>query len=343
MKITTIGLDLAKNVFQVHGADAAGKSVLRKKLRRDKVMAFFANMEPCLIGMEACGSAHHWARQLQNLGHEVKLISPQFVKPYVKSNKHDAADAEAICEAVTRPTMRFVPIKNVEQQAMLSIHRAREGFIVDRTATSNRIRGLLAEFGLIIPQGINQVRTKVLELIEDATIELPGIFRRLIAQLLEHFNWLDQQIATLEDQIKVWHRQNDDSQRLAEIPGIGMITATALIATIGDAQNFKSGRELAAWVGLVPRQHSTGGKQTLLGISKRGDGYLRKLLVHGARAVAYHIGRKTDPDLWLKKLIERRPMNVAVVAQANKTVRIVWALLVHGREFRPDYAAKPAA
>ena len=343
MKITTIGLDLAKNVFQVHGASADGKPVLRKKLRRDQVMVFFANMEPCLIGMEACGSAYHWARQLQSLGHEVRLISPQFVKPYVKSNKHDAADAEAICEAVTRPTMRFVPIKNVEQQAMLSVHRAREGFIGDRTATGNRIRGLLAEFGLIIPQGIHHLRTRVPELIEDGTIELPGLFRRLIDQLLEHLNWLDQQIDILEEQIKVWHRQNDDSQRLAQIPGIGVITATAMVATIGDARNFKSGRELAAWVGLVPRQHSTGGKQTLLGISKRGDAYLRKLLVHGARSVAYHIGRKTDPDLWLKKLIERRPMNVAVVAQANKTVRIVWALLVHGREFRPDYAAKAAA
>ncbi|MFW8567343.1 IS110 family transposase [Orrella sp. 11846] len=343
MKITTIGLDLAKNVFQVHGADTDGKLVLRKKLRRDQVMVFFANLEPCLIGMEACGSAHHWARQLQSLGHEVRLISPQFVKPYVKSNKHDAADAEAICEAVTRPTMRFVPIKNVEQQAMLSIHRAREGFIGDRTATGNRIRGLLAEFGLIVPQGIHHLRTRVPEFIEDGTIELPGLFRRLIDQLLEHLNWLDQQIDILEEQIKVWHRQNDDSQRLAQIPGIGMITATAMVATIGDARNFRSGRELAAWVGLVPRQHSTGGKQTLLGISKRGDAYLRKLLVHGARAVAYHIGRKTDPDLWLKKLIERRPMNVAVVAQANKTVRIVWALLVHGREFRPDYAKKTAA
>ena len=343
MKITTIGLDLAKNVFQIHGANINGKPVLRKKLRRDQMMAFFANLEPCLIGMEACGSAHHWARQLQSLGHEVRLISPQFVKPYVKSNKHDMADAEAICEAVTRPTMRFVPIKNVEQQAMLSIHRAREGFIGDRTATGNRIRGLLAEFGLIIPQGIHHLRTRVPELIEDGTIELPGLFRRLIDQLLEHLNWLDQQIDVLEEQIKVWHRQNDDSQRLAQIPGIGMITATAMVATIGDARNFKSGRELAAWVGLVPRQHSTGGKQTLLGISKRGDAYLRKLLVHGARSIAYHIGRKTNPDLWLKKLIERRPMNVAVVAQANKTVRIIWALLAHGREFRPDYAAKTAA
>jgi len=246
-------------------------------------MKYFTKLEPCVIGMEACGSAHYWARQLQSLGHEVRLISPQFVKPYVKSNKHDVADAEAICEAVSRPTMRFVPIKNVEQQAMLSLHRAREGFVGDRTATVNRIRGLMAEFGLIIPQGIGYVRSRVPELLEDATHELPGMFRALIDRLLDHLKCLDQQIEAIETQIKVWHKNNADSQRLEEIPGIGPITATALIATIGHARNFKNGLELAAWIGLVPKQHSTGGKQTLLGISKRGDGYLRKLLVHGAR------------------------------------------------------------
>ena len=343
MKITTIGIDLAKNVLQIHGADERGKPVVRKQLKRDKVMAFFANMEPCVIGMEACGSAHHWARQLQSLGHEVKLISPQFVKPFVKTNKHDVADAEAICEAVSRPTMRFVPIKNVEQQAMLSLHRAREGFIVDRTATANRIRGLMAEYGLILPQGIGHVRSKVPELIEDATNELPGMFRRLIDQLLNHLRWLDEQIEMIEKEIHAWHRNNVDSQRLEQVPGIGVIIATAMIAMIGDARNFKNGRELAAWIGLVPRQHSTGGKQTLLGISKRGDAYLRKLLIHGARALAYHAGRKANPDHWLNKLINRRNMNVAVVAQANKTARIVWAMLAHGRDFRPDYASKAPA
>lgn len=343
MKITTIGIDLAKNVLQVHGADARGKPVLRKPLKRDKVTAFFANLEPCLIGMEACGSAHYWARQLQSLGHEVRLISPQFVKPYVKTNKHDMADAKAICEAVTRPTMRFVPIKNVEQQAMLSLHRAREGFVGDRTATANRIRGLMTEFGLTIPQGIGHVRCKVPELIEDATNELPGMFRGLIDQLLEHLKWLDKQIEKIEIQISTWHRNNADSQRLAEIPGIGVITATALVAMIGDASNFKSGRELAAWIGLVPRQHSSGGKQTLLGISKRGDAYLRRLLVHGARALAYYARKRADSKNWLYKLISRKHMNVAIVAQVNKTARIVWALLAHGHEFRPDYALKAAA
>jgi len=343
MKITTIGIDLAKNVLQIHGADERGKPVVRKQLKRDKVMAFFANMEPCVIGMEACGSAHHWARQLQSLGHEVKLISPQFVKPFVKTNKHDVADAEAICEAVSRPTMRFVPIKNVEQQAMLSLHRAREGFIGDRTATANRIRGLMAEYGLILPQGIGHVRSKVPELIEDATNELPGMFRRLIDQLLNHLRWLAEQIEMIEKEIHAWHRNNVDSQRLEQVPGIGVIIATAMIAMIGDARNFKNGRELAAWIGLVPRQHSTGGKQTLLGISKRGDAYLRKLLIHGTRALAYHAGRKANPDHWLNKLINRRNMNVAVVAQANKTARIVWAMLAHGRDFRPDYASKAPA
>jgi transposase len=343
MKTTTIGIDLAKNVLQVHGADANGKPAIRKQLKRREVMAFFANMEPCLIGMEACGSSHHWARQLQSLGHEVKLISPQFVKPYVKTNKSDVADAEAICEAVSRPTMRFVPIKNVEQQAMLSLHRAREGFIGDRTATANRIRGLMAEFGLIIPQGIGHIRSKIPELIEDATNQLPGMFRALIDQLIDHLKWLDQQIQAIETQIKTWHKNNADSQRLAEIPGIGVTIATALIAMIGDARNFKSGRELAAWIGLVPRQHSTGGKQTLLGISKRGDAYLRKQMIHGARSLAYHTGRKADPGNWLNKLINRRHINVAVVAQANKTARIVWAMLAHGREFRVDYALKTAA
>lgn len=343
MKITTIGIDLAKNVLQIHGADANGKPVLRKQLKRNEVMKYFANVEPCLIGMEACGSAHYWARQLQSLGHELKLIAPQFVKPYVKANKHDVADAEAICEAVSRPTMRFVPIKNVEHQAMLSLHRAREGFIGDRTATANRIRGLMAEFGLIIPQGIGHVRSKVPDLIEDATNELPGMFRVLVDQLLAHLKWLDMQIDQIENQINAWHRSNADSQRLEEIPGIGPIIATALIATIGNARNFKNGRQLAAWIGLVPRQHSTGGKQTLLGISKRGDAYLRRLLIHGARSIAYYAQKKANPTTWLNKLIARKNFNVAAVAQANKTARIVWALLVHGRNFRPDYALKAAA
>jgi transposase len=343
MKITTVGIDLAKNVFQVHGADVRGKVVLRKQLRRDQITAFFANLEPCLIGMEACGSAHHWARQLQALGHTVKLIAPQFVKPYVKSNKNDVADAEAICEAVGRPTMRFVPIKSIDQQAVLSLHRARQGFIKARTAQANQIRGLLAEYGLVVPQGISYIRQRVPALIEDAASEVPGMFRALAKRLLEHLRLLDQQVDEIEAQIKAWHRSDAASQRLEQIPGIGPLTATAMAATVGDARNFKSGRELAAWLGLVPRQHSSGGKPTLLSISKRGDVYLRTLLIHGARSLAFSIGRKAPPEHWLCKLIDRRGTNIAVVAQANKTARIVWAVLFYNRSFQPGHVVGAAS
>lgn len=337
MKITTIGIDLAKNVFQVHGVDARGKTVLKKQLKRDQVARFFINLEPCVIGMEACGSAHHWGRKLQAMGHTVRLIAPQFVKPYVKSNKNDVADAEAICEAVGRPSMRFVPIKTVDQQAVLSLHRARQGFVKARTAQANQIRGLLAEYGLVVPQGIGHIRQRVPALIEDTAHELPGTFRLLIDRLLEHLKLLDQQVDEIEAQIKAWHRSNELSQRLEQIPGIGPMTATAMVATVGDARHFRSGRELAAWLGLVPRQHSSGGKPTLLGISKRGDVYLRTLLIHGARSLAYNIGKKAEPNSWLYTLINRRNQNVAVVAQANKTARIVWAVLFHNRDFRSDY------
>lgn len=342
MKITTVGIDLAKTVFQVHGADARGKVVLRKQLRRDQVTAFFANLEPCLIGLEACGSAHHWARQLQALGHAVKLIAPQFVKPYVKSNKNDVADAEAICEAVSRPTMRFVPIKSIDQQAVLSLHRARQGFIKARTAQANQIRGLLAEYGMVVPQGIGHIRQRVPALLEDAASELPSMFRALVGRLLEHLRLLDRQVDEIEVQIKVWHRSDEASQRLEQVPGIEPLTATAMVATVGDARNFESGRELAAWLGLVPRQHSSGGKPTLLSISKRGDVYLRTLLIHGARSLAYSISRKAPPEHWLCKLIHRRGTNIAVVAQANKTARIVWAVLFHNRKFQPDHVAGAA-
>lgn len=337
MQITTIGIDLAKTVFQIHGADARGKAVLRKKLRREQVAEFFANLPACLIGMEACGSAHHWARKLQGLGHTVRLIAPQFVKPYVKSNKNDVADAEAICEAVTRPTMRFVPLKSVEQQAVLSLHRARQGFVKARTAQANQIRGLLAEYGLVVPQGIAYITQRVPAMIEDATNDLPGVFRHLIERLLEHLKLLDRQVAEMEVQINAWHRDNEVSRRLEQIPGIGPITASALAGTVGDATNFDNGRQFAAWLGLVPRQHSTGGKSTLLGMSKRGDAYLRTLLIHGARSVIYRAKQK-NADNWLVTLVTRRNANIAAVAQANKTARIVWALLVHDRRFQADYA-----
>ncbi len=339
MEITTIGLDLAKNVFQVHGVNERGRAVLRKQLKRDQVAPFFANLPPCLIGIEACASAHHWARKLQTLGHTVRLMAPQFVKPYVKSNKNDAADAEAICEAVSRPSMRFVPIKNVEQQSVLSLHRVRQGFVRARTAQANQIRGLLGEYGLVVPQGIAYIAQRVPSLIEDAENELPGTFRLLIQRLLDHLKALQEQVDEIEVQIKAWHRASEASQRLGKVPGIGPLTASALVASIGDAKNFDNGRQFAAWLGVVPRQHSSGGKPTLLGMSKRGDAYLRTMLIHGARSVIYRATQKGNPDSWLVKLTTRRNKNVAAVAMANKTARTVWALLAHGREFKADYAA----
>jgi transposase len=337
MEIRTVGIDLAKNVFQIHGMNERGKPLLRKQLTRDQVVVFFANLPPCLIGMEACGSAHYWARKLEALGHTVRLMAPQFVKPYVKSNKNDAADAEAICEAVTRPTMRFVPIKNIEQQSVLALHRARQGFVKARTAQANQIRGLLAEFGLIVPQGIAHITTRLPSVIEGAANELPVSFRQLIERLIEHFKVLDKEVEELEAQIKAWHRADEISRQLERVPGIGPLTASALVASIGDAKNFKNGRQLAAWLGLVPRQHSSGGKSTLLGMSKRGDAYLRTLMIHGSRSVIYRASQKNDPDSWLVKLIKRRNVNVAAVALANKTARIVWALLTHKSEYQPDY------
>ena len=338
MKITTVGIDLAKNVFQVHGADRRGKAVVRKRLRRNQVLAFFAQHSPCLVGMEACGGAHYWARKLQAQGHTVKLMAPQFVKPYVKANKTDAADAEAICEAVNRPTMRFVPIKNIEQQAILSVHRARQGFVRVRTAQGNQIRGLLSEYGITLPQGISHVAKRLPEIIEDAENDLPGLFRDLLQRLVAHLREMNHQVRELEEQIEAWHRSNEASQKLAKIPGIGPLTASALTASIGDAKSFKNGRELAAWLGLVPRQHSSGGKPLLLGISKRGDAYLRTLMIHGARsAVRVAVNKSTPTDRWSTALLDRRHMNVASVARANKNARIVWALLAHGREYNADY------
>jgi transposase len=343
MKVTTIGIDLAKNVFQIHGVDQSGKTVLKKQLRREQMAPFFANLPVCLIGMEACGGAHHWARKLQEFGHSVKLMAPQYVKPYVKTNKNDAADAEAICEAVTRPTMRFVPIKNVEQQAVLSLHRVRQGFVAARTAQANQIRGLLAEFGLTIAQGIGHITKRVPELIEDASNCLPGSFRCLIDRLLGHFKELDRQVDELQEQINTWHRASPQSCKLAQIPGIGPLTASALVASLGDAKNFESGRQVAAWLGLVPKQHSSGGKHNLLGISKRGDSYLRTLLIHGARSVIYRSEQQSQTCNWVQAVVKRRNPNVAAVALANKNARRVWALLAHEREFQADYEAKVAS
>lgn len=333
---------MAKNVFQVHGVDDKGRAVLKKQLRRAQVLPFFAGLVPCKVGMEACGSAHYWARKLRALDHAVQLIPPQYVKPFVKRNKNDAADAEAICEAVTRPNMPAVPIKNTSQQAILSIHRVRQGFVKARTAQANQIRGLLAEYGIALAQGIGQIVKRVPEVIEDGENDLPGSFRLLIRRLVDHLKELDRQVAELEAQIELWHRENAASRKLAKIPGIGPLTASAMVASIGDAGNFKDGRQLAAWLGIVPRQHSTGGKSVLLGISKRGDSYLRTLMIHGARAAIRIAERKPDADPWLRHLLARRHKNVAAVALANKNARTIWALLAHDREYEAGYARAAA-
>ena len=346
MKITTIGIDLAKSEFQLHGIDSFGKLFIKKQIKRAQMAEYFVNLKPCLIGMEACGSAHHWARKLEGFGHTVKLMPPQYVKPYVKTNKNDAADAEAICEAVTRPNMHFVPIKSTEQQAILSLHRIRQGYVKARTAQANQIRGLLAEFGLEIPQGIGYIAKRVPDILEDASNELPGILRIEIQSLLEHLNELDTRADHCEKKIVAWHKQSETSKKLEAIPGIGPLTATALVASIGEAKNFKNGRQVAAWLGLVPRQHSSGGKQNLLGISKRGDIYLRTLLIHGARSVIYRSGQKenpTDRQSWLNQLTQRRNKNVAAVALANKNARIVWALLNHDRDYQDNHKMLVAA
>jgi transposase len=326
-------------VFQVHGVDERGKTVVRKALRRAELMNFFAKLLPCLIGMEACGSAHFWARQLASLGHTVKLMAPQFVKPYVKTNKNDARDAEAICEAVSRPNMRYVPVKTREQQGLLSLHRARQGFVAARTAQANQIRGLLSEFGIVIPKGIRCLERQMPAILQDEHNGLASTNRELFQRLLDHFRQLDRQVKELEVQIQTWHRENPDSQRLEKIPGIGPLTASALVASIGNAANFANGRQLAAWLGLVPRQASSGGKERLLGISKRGDVYLRTLLIHGARSVLLaHKRRAVPPQGWLERLAQRRNPNIAAVALAHKNARIVWALLRHSRDYQAGYA-----
>jgi transposase len=340
MKVTTVGLDLAKSVFQAHGVDERGQRVFSKKLGRDQVVEFFARLTPCLVGMEACGGAHYWAGKLQALGHTVKLMSPRFVKPYVKTNKNDARDAEAICEAVQRPNMRFVPVKTGEQQVVLSLHRARQAMVKMRTAQSNQIRGLLAEFGFVMARGTRTLVKQVPQILAQADDRLPLPMRGLIERLLGQFRQLDEQAAALEHEIEIWHRNNAASRRVAQIPGIGPLTASAYVASTGDPKNFHGGRQVAAWLGLVPRQHSSGGKDVLMGISKRGDPYLRCLLIHGARSVLRSAQKKAlaGQQSWASTLASRRNANVAAVAVANKNARIAWALLAHDRHYEPGYA-----
>lgn len=343
MEINTIGIDLAKEVFQVHAVDARGHVVLKKKLKRKEMATFFANLTPCLIGIEACSSSHYWARKLQSLGHQVKLMAPQFVKPYVKANKNDAADAEAICEAVTRPSMRFVGVKSVEQQTVLATHRVRSLLVAERTAMVNQTRGLLGEFGLIAPKGVHALRSHLPDILEDAENELTPEMRELITIMSDRISSITEKLDELELKIKQGNKRNDLISKLLSIPGIGPLTASAMIATIGDFKEFKNGRELAAFLGVVPRQHSSGGKQNLLGISKRGDGYLRTLLIHGARSVIRYAESKQDKNPWLVNLIGRRNKNIAAVALANKNIRIIWAMMTKGTDFNPVHISTAPA
>jgi transposase len=331
MTITTIGLDLAKQVFQVHGVDAAGHVVVERRLRRAQVVPYFASLPPCLIGMEACATAHFWARELQALGHEVRLMPPQYVKAYVKRGKNDAADAAAICEAVTRPSMRFVPVKTEDQQAALLLHRARELLVRQRTQLINAVRGHLAEFGLIAARGPWNVPLLLASLQADPRVPEPA--RQLVQLLAAQLEDVKTRIAELEARIAAWHKANPVSQRLATIPGIGPLIATAIAATVPDPKAFRSGREFAAWLGLVPRQKSTGGKPRLGRISRLGDKYIRQLLIVGAQTALLR-SKAARANAWIQSLLARRPRLVVAVALANKTARIVWAVMTNGQSYR---------
>lgn len=334
MTIITIGIDLAKNVFSLHGIDANGKVALQRTVRRDRLLELLAALHPCVIAMEACSGAHHWARQLAALGHTPKLIAPKFVTPYRmsgKRGKNDAADAAAICEAATRPKMRFVPIKTVDQQGTLCVHRVRQGFIEERTATINRARGLLSEFGIVLPQNANTVRRQATATLED----LPGWANRTIGDLLSHLHALDLRIAEYDAHIKVAAQADERARRLMSTPGIGPITASALVASVGNAHDFKNGRQLAAWLGLVPSQFSTGGKSRLGSITKAGDAYLRTLLILGARSVLANAPGKADRiSRWALAVQQRAGYGKALVAIAAKNARMAWAMLSKGEAFR---------
>jgi len=335
MTISTIGLDLAKSAFQVHGVDENGAEVLVKRLHRKQMLAFFSKLSPCLIGVEACGTAHYWARTLAAMGHEVRLIPPSYVKAYVKCGKSDALDAEAICEAVQRPTMRFVPVKTVEQQSILMTHRARSLLVRQRTMLANALRAHLAELGFVANPGIANLAKLAEQVLADKDA-LPSYARAALQIMIRQIMGVSGEIAVLEQQLTAWHTESEASRRLAAIPGLGVITATAVAATVTDPDQFRSGRQFAAWLGLTPQQHSTGGKTRLGGISKQGDRYLRRLLVIGATAVIRHIKDKPTPMAdWIRKLMEKKPFRLVSVALANKLARIAWVVLTRKEAYRP--------
>jgi transposase len=337
--VSTIGLDIAKSVFQVHGIDAEGNVVLRRQLKRRYVLAFFEKLPPCLVGIEACASSHHWSRELQVLGHTVRLMPPAYVKPYVKRHKNDATDAEAICEAVTRPNMRFVATKTPEQQSCLTLHRTRHLFIRQQTAVINAIRAHLAEFGIVAPVGRHGVE-QLLGIAADVNDKrLPEVARACVAALGAQLRMLKEQILQFDRMITAWHRSNEASRRLDDFPGVGPALATALIASIADPKAFRSGRDFSAWIGLVPKQNSSGGKDRLGNISKRGDRYLRSLFTTGALAVIRFAKiHGTGHRLWLTALLARRPTKVAAIALANKIARMAWAMMARGERYKEPAA-----
>lgn len=337
MKITTVGLDIAKSVFHFVGVNKAGKLVRKKMLKRCELLSAIARLEPCLIVMEACGGANYWAREFTQLGHEVKLIAPQFVVPYRQGNKNDYNDAQAIAEAAQRPNMRFVSLKSVEQQDVQMLHRMRERLTKQTTALVNQVRGMLTEYGIVIAKSKAAFRNRLPDILTDYNNPLTVKGRGIFHELYNEFMALEQKLVDCEKQVLQEHKINPTCQRLGKVLGIGPVTATAYYAAVGEGKEFYNGRHFSAWCGLVPKQHSSGGKDNLLGISKRGNAYLRTLFIHGARAILRHCETKTDKlSLWAKALIERRGFNRACVAMANKLARIAWVIAARGEEYQPS-------